>query len=94
MKKINDHELRGVFDPDIKFKARMKFEALIEDQLREVGQVPVLDMNTQWYTSWNEKKEHYEFILVMYGVFVGKKKAREEIVGWEQETGKLVYFNG
>jgi hypothetical protein len=59
-----------------------------------VGQVPVLDMNTQWYTSWNEKKEHYEFILVMYGVFVGKKKAREEIVGWEQETGKLVYFNG
>ena len=92
MKKINKLELTGTFSPDIKFKARSKFEVLIEDQLRAEGKVPVLDMNTQWYISWDDDKEHYDFILVMYGVYVGKKKAREEICGWEQETGKMVLF--
>ena len=92
MRKINKVELTGVFSPDIKFKARGKFECLVEDQMRAEGKVPVLDMNTQWYTSWDDEKEQYGFTIVMYGVYVGKKKAREEICGWEQETGKLVFF--
>lgn len=92
MRKINAVELQGVFAPEAKFKARAKFECLIEDQMRAEGKVPVLDMNTQWYISWDDDKERYDFTLVMYGVYVGKKKAREEICGWEQETGKLIYF--
>ena len=92
MRKINAVQLSGVFAPEAKFKARSKFECLIEDQMRAEGKVPVLDMNTQWYISWDDDKERYEFTLVMYGVYVGKKKAREEICGWEQETGKLIYF--
>lgn len=92
MKKISRFELKGSFDPDSKFLARQKFERVIEDQMRETGKVPVLDMNTQWYTSWDDENSIYNFELYMYGVYVGKVKAREEICGWEQETGKMIYF--
>lgn len=92
MKKIHKHELSGTFSPAIKIKARDKFQSLIEDQIRSEGKVPVLDMNTQWYTSWDDDNECYEFTIVMYSVWVGKVKARKEIVGWEQETGKMRLF--
>lgn len=91
MKTIKTHKLDGVFDQKSKINAREKFEVLIEDMIREVGQVPVLDMSTQWFTSWNEEEEHYECTVVMFGVYVGKRKAKESIIGWEQESGRLIY---
>lgn len=90
MKTIKNHVLEGVFDPDAKFDARYKFENVMDDQLRDKGHVPVLDMSTQWYTSWDAEHEHYEFKLVMLGVYVGKRKARDEVIGWLQETGTVV----
>lgn len=92
MKNIKTHSLDGSFDPNVKFGAREKFEKTIEDMIREVGQVPVIDMSTQWYTSWDEEGGKYDCTIVMFGVYVGKKKAREEILGWEQETGKMIYI--
>lgn len=91
MRTIKTHRLPGVVNPDKKMHAREQFEKTIEDMIREVGQVPVIDMSTQWFTAWSEEKQHYECEIVMFAVYVGKRKAREEIIGWEQETGKLVY---
>lgn len=92
MKKIKNFDLSGTFTPDMKMKARYKFESLIEDQIRAAGSVPVLDMNTVWIIQWDSERDTYDFNLTMYGVYVGKKKAREEICGWSQEEGKLVPF--
>lgn len=89
-KKIRNETLEGSFEQDAKFKARDKFEVLIEDKMRESGRVPVLDIPTQWFTSWDDDTEKYEFKLVMCSVYVGKRKAKEEVLGWMQETGKEV----
>lgn len=92
MKRVNRHELEGTFEQDLKFKARSKFECLIEDQMRSKGHVPVLDRNTEWFTSWNEEDETYDFTLFMYGVYVGKRKATEEICGWNEEDERFIEF--
>ena len=90
--RINRTELRGSFEPDLKFKARHKFENVIEDMLRDQGRVPVVDENTEWFTSWDDDKQQYDFVLVMYGVYVGKRKAKEEILGWDRGKDELIYF--
>lgn len=90
--KVKPFEVTGRFDSDAKFKARSKFEALAEDQMRESGRVPVLDKDTEWFISWNDDKEFYDFKLVMYGVYVGSKKAREVVCGYNEDTGTLEYF--
>lgn len=92
MRKIREFSLTGTFVSDAKYNARHKFENIIEDQLREAGSVPVMDRNTLWTIHWNEDKDIYDFELTMYGVYVGKRKAREEICGWSEEEGQLVYF--
>ena len=90
MRKIKPMTLPGTFGEEAKFKARDKFQIVLEEQLRERGYVPVIDRNTEWYTSWDEEREIYNFELVMYGVYVGAKKAREEIVGWSEEKGEAI----
>lgn len=90
--KINEWEVVGQFDPDSKFKARSKFEVVAEDQMRQEGRVPVLDRDTQWFISWDDDNEIYNFKLIMYGVYVGKRKAREEICGYNEVTESLEYF--
>lgn len=90
MKTIKNHALEGVFDPDDKFHIRSKIEDKMDDMLRDKGHVPVLDMSTQWYTSWDAEKERYDFKIIMFGVYVGKRKAKDEVIGWLQETGTVV----
>lgn len=92
MKKINQFTLPGTFQSDAKFSARNKFENMMEDQLRASGYVPVLDRDTTWTIHWNEDKDSYDFILVMCGVYVGTRKANEEICGWSEKEGQVVYF--
>lgn len=91
MKKIDRSELDGVFEGAKKMGARDKFEKIIEDQLREVGRVPVLDKDTEWIIRWNEEVDTYDFTLSMYSVYVGTRKAKDEILGYMSRTGELVY---
>lgn len=91
MKKINKYALTGVFENGLKFKARSKFEQLIEDQLREEGKVPVIDRDTEWLIDWDEESDKYHFEIFMYGVYVGRVKA-QQICGWGEEKSEAIYF--
>lgn len=56
-------------------RLRAEYERLIESDMREQGYVPILDLDTQFSLLYNEGTDTYEFDIVVYGVFVGKKKA-------------------
>jgi hypothetical protein len=43
--------------------------------MREQGYVPILDLDIQFSLLYDEPQDLYEFDIVVYGVYVGKKKA-------------------
>ena len=49
------------------------YTKLIEDQMREEGYVPRLDLGMEWTTT--RQKSHYEFEISLYGSYVGRKTA-------------------
>jgi len=56
-------------------RLRAHYEQLIESDMREQGYVPILDLDIQFSLLYDEGKDLYEFDIVVYGVYVGKKKA-------------------
>lgn len=84
-KKIHDFQISGELADDSLFGHREKIERLIDMQMRDSGYVPHLDLDTQYFISYNHDKGLHEFTLVSFGVFVGKKKSRE-IVGLTGST--------
>lgn len=87
--KIKDFTIGGTYDDDAKIlKVKEKFEMLLEEQMRSKGSVPVLNISPKWFTSWDVKREVYHFELIMYGVYVGKRK-QEHIVGWDSLLNKM-----
>jgi hypothetical protein len=76
MRKIHNFTITGTIGDDAHFiKARENYERIIVQQMRDKGYVPVLDMNPQFSLSYIEQKNQYGFILIMFGVFVGKAKS-------------------
>ena len=86
--KIHDYTTTGSYKDDAKIiETKEKMQVLLEEQMRSAGRVPVLSMNPVWRTSWDRDREAYNFEMTMFGVFVGKRKARE-IIGWDQSLDK------
>ncbi len=56
-------------------RLRLEYERLIESDMREQGYVPILDLDIQFSLLYDEEQDQYEFDIVVYGVYVGKKKA-------------------
>jgi hypothetical protein len=74
-KDLKRFPLDGQINDDSDFiRLRAQFETLIIHQMRDSGYVPVLDMGPLFSTKL-EKDGHYNFVLTVYGVYVGKKKA-------------------
>ena len=70
--------MSGVIKDDSIFQSsRENYERLLVQQMRDKGYVPVLDMQPQFNIKYNHDKDHYTFNLVMYGMYLGKKKAYE-----------------
>ena len=77
-RKIHDFWMNGIIKDDSKFQSsRENYERLLVQQMRDKGYVPVLDMQPQFNIKYNESKDQYTFNLVMYGMYIGKKKAFE-----------------
>lgn len=55
------------------------FQKLLEDQMKDSGYVVVLDLDPQFYISYNIDKDTYNFILDIFGIYVGKKKCLDYI---------------
>jgi hypothetical protein len=85
-KRLREFSIDGVIaDDSFLYGHREKAEKLVDMQMRDSGYVPHLDLDTQYFMSYNEKKNAFEFTIVAFGVFVGKRKAWE-IVGLTGHT--------
>lgn len=73
-KRIKRFELTGQILDD-SFIPRMKEEyvRLLADSMRETGYVRRLDIEPDWSISYTGK--YYEFMLSVYGSYIGKKNA-------------------
>lgn len=79
-RKIHDFWINGVILDDSKItSSRENFERMLVQQMRDKGYVPVLDMQPQFSIKYNNDANTYNFILVMYGIFLGKRKATQYI---------------
>jgi hypothetical protein len=60
-------------------RLRQVHERLLLQDMEAKGYVPVLDMESQWQIVYQEKKDAYAFTLIMFGVYLGKKKALDYV---------------
>lgn len=85
-KRIKNFSIEGeLADDSFILGHREKVEKLVDMQMRDSGYVPHLDLDTQYFLQYNEELDTYSFLLVSYGIYVGKKKAHE-IVGFSGST--------
>lgn len=67
----------GIINDDSDFvRIRAEFEAVVVDDMRDNGYVPMLDLGPYWSTKLREDGK-YDFIISLYGIYVGKRKAWE-----------------
>ena len=75
-KKLKSFGMQGQIHDDSAIpRLRLQYERLIESDMREQGYVPILDLDIQFSLLYDEEQDQYEFDIVVYGVYVGKKKA-------------------
>jgi hypothetical protein len=84
-KRIKRFELTGQITDDI-FIPRMKGEyiRLLSESMKDTGYVIRLDIEPDWTISYTGN--HYEFILSVYGAYVGKKQA-SILIGLDKNRG-------
>lgn len=72
----------GVIGDDSKLAGKKEYYTkILEDQMRTSGYVPVLDLDIQFFISYNLDNDTYNFSIHIYGMYVGKKKA-QKIIGF------------
>lgn len=77
-KNIHNFTVSGSIKDDSQIiKAREHYERLLVQQMRDGGYVPILDMLPQFNIKYIERTTGFAFVLTMFGVFVGKKKAQQ-----------------
>ena len=73
-KRIKRFELSGqILDDAIIARMRQEYIRLLSESMRYEGYVIRLDIDPDWSLSYTGN--HYEFILSVYGSFIGKKAA-------------------
>lgn len=85
-RKLKKFTIDGVIGDDSSIPRQKEyFQKLLEVQMRDSGYVPVLDLDPQFYISYNREKDTYDFILHAFGIYVGKKKCLN-YVGFSGQT--------
>lgn len=75
-KKIKKYSHAGEIRDDSDFmRIRENLEKLMIETMRDEGYLPVHDLRSQWSTKWLGKK--YSFVLTMFALYSGPKKAKE-----------------
>jgi hypothetical protein len=74
-----------IYDDSAIVRLRDEYTNLIYTQMKLSGYVPRLDINQDFTIEYNDKAKHFEFILSIYGTYVGKKKS-EWITGIDGNT--------
>lgn len=75
-KNVKRYYLAGEVKDDKDFpRLRSQYEDMLLRDMREAGYIPVLDLGTFWSTEYNAIDEKYNFVLTLYGVYVGRKRS-------------------
>ena len=75
-KKLKSFGMQGQIHDDSAIpRLRSQYENLIEDDMRSQGYVPILDLDIQFSLSYDEASDTYDFDIVVYGVYLGRKKS-------------------
>jgi hypothetical protein len=76
-KPIKKFNLDGIIN-DEAFTPRLKIEyvRLVVSQMKILGYVPRFDIEPDFTVDYNEAKQYFEFILSIYGIYVGKRQAQ------------------
>jgi hypothetical protein len=83
-KPIKRFSLDGmIHDEATIWRLKGEYSRLLTTQMRILGYVPRLDINTDFTVEYNDKAENFNFILSIYGTYVGKKKS-EWITGIDE----------
>lgn len=76
-KNIKKFSIDGEFLSDSSIPSiRAQYEALLIHDMRGKGYVQMLDIDSLWATEYDETKNTWTFSLSVYGVYIGKKKAK------------------
>ena len=74
-KRIKMFQIDGEIDDDNNIpKIRSRYESSLVDIMRSQGYVPQLDLEPAFSLEYSNEK--YKFLLSLYGVYVGRSKAR------------------
>jgi hypothetical protein len=64
---------------------RLTWEKHLDDEMRENGYIPILDLGSQLFTSYDAPQNRFDVTVVIQGIYVGKRKAWE-LLGVEGTT--------
>jgi hypothetical protein len=75
-KSIKTFTVEGIIKDDAAIgRLRLEFERLQILQMRDLGYVQRLDIDPNFTIQYNNTKQYFEFILTIYGTYLGKRKA-------------------
>ena len=57
-------------------RLKTEYIRLVTAEMRLSGYVPRLDIDPNFTIQYNNTKEYFEFILTLYGTYLGKKKSQ------------------
>jgi hypothetical protein len=74
-KKIKEFHIDGIIEDDsVILKVRERYEIILVDMMRSHGYVPHLDVDPAFSLEYDS--DRYKFLLTIYGVFIGKARAK------------------
>ena len=69
-----------IYDDSSIFRLQQEYIRLLVSEMRLSGYVPKFDIDPQFTIEYNERNNTYNFILSVYGIYIGRKKS-EWILG-------------
>ena len=78
-------------DQETIVRLRAQIEDHIEEEMRAEGYAPFMEITPELYWEWNQEANNFKYLIRLYGVYVGKRKAKGimGILG-----GRPIYFEG
>jgi hypothetical protein len=75
-KPIKRFGLDGVINDDSAiYRLQQEYIRLLVSEMRLSGYVPRFDIDPQFTIEYNDKNNTYNFILSIYGIYIGRKKS-------------------
>lgn len=79
-KRIKAFPIEGILkDDSVIISQKENYYKLLDSHMRSSGYVPVLDLDPQFNLEYNHVKDQYHFTYVLFGVYVGKRKAIKNV---------------